>query len=193
MKISNYSLNELLWRFSEDYMQAYQQRFQHLPITQQVEDWASPCEQGVHKVDFSLWQPVKIDETLTFDNVEAALEVKLHHDIKEYFTMMYSDSLDANCAEGDLSLLFAWSAKDFARLQENIIGHILMKTKLKQKLTIFFAITDDDDHIIALDNDTGSIWVEKVGCEPHKKIANTLAEFISQLTPRIPPKVIEVD
>lgn len=191
MKISNNSLNELVWNFSQDYLQAYQHRFEHLPITHQVEDLPSPCEQGIHEEEFSLWHPIKLEETLTFNNVEAALEVTIHHDIKQYFTTMYSDSLDASCAEGDLSLLFAWSAEDFARLQENIIGHILMKTKLKQKLTIFFATTDDDNHIISLDNDTGEIWVEKVGCEPHKKIADTLVEFISQLAPRIPPKAIE--
>ncbi len=142
MKISNNSLNELVWNFSQDYLQAYQHRFEHLPITHQVEDWPSPCEQGIHEEEFSLWHPIKLEETLIFNNVEAALEVTIHHDIKQYFTTMYSDSLDASCAEGDLSLLFAWSAEDFARLQENIIGHILMKTKLKQKLTIFFATTD---------------------------------------------------
>ncbi len=191
MKISNHSLNELVWQFSQDYLQAYQDRFQHLPITQKDEDWSSPCEQGVHEEIFSLWQPIKMAQVLMFDNVEAALEIKLHADIKDYFTTIYSDSLDASCVEGDLSLLFAWSEKDFARLQENIIGHILMKTKLKQKLTIFFALTDDDDHIISLDNDTGSVWVEKVGREPHKKIAETLAEFMSHLTPRIPPTSIE--
>ena len=171
MKISNFALDELVWRFSQDYLQDYQQRFQHLPIT----------EQGVHQDIFSLWQPIKVTETLTFDNVEAALEVKLHHDIKAYFTAIYSDSLDASCVEGDLSLLFAWNLKDFARLQENIIGHILMKIKLKQKLTVFFAMTDDDDHIISISNDTGAVWVEKVGCEPHKKLADTLAGFIEQL------------
>lgn len=191
MKISNSSLHELVWNFSQDYLQSYQQRFQHLPITEKDENWPSPCEQGLHKELFALWHPLKIDDLLTFDNVEAALEVQLHVDIKAYFTAIYSDSLDANCPEGDLSLLFAWNEKDFARLQENIIGHILMKTKLKQKLTVFFAITDDEDHIISLDNATGAIWVEKVGCEPHKKLADTLADFLVQLTPRIPPKDIE--
>ena len=181
MKISNFALDELVWRFSQDYLQDYQQRFQHLPITEQAEDWPSPCEQGVHQDIFSLWQPIKVTETLTFDNVEAALEV------------IYSDSLDASCVEGDLSLLFAWNLKDFARLQENIIGHILMKIKLKQKLTVFFAMTDDDDHIISISNDTGAVWVEKVGCEPHKKLADTLAGFIEQLTPRIPPKALETN
>lgn len=191
MKISNCSLQELVWDFSQDYLQAYESRFQHLPITHMVEDWPSPCEQGTHKEEFSLWRPIKVDEELTFDNVESALEIVIHEDIKQYFMTIFSDSLDASCAEGDLSLLFAWSAKDFARLQENIIGHILMKTKLKQKLTVFFATTDDDDHILSLDNETGAIWVEKVGCEAHKKVAENLVEFISQLTPRIPPKALE--
>ena len=96
---------------------------------------------------------------------------------------MFSDSLDASCAEGDLSLLFAWSAKDFARLQENIIGHILMKQRLKQAETIFFAVTNEEDMIISLDNNTGEVWVEQVGCKPHKKISDSLVEFIGQLTP----------
>ena len=191
MKISNNTLNELVWSFSQDYLQTYQHRFQHLPITETIEDWPSVCEQGVHEEVFSLWCPIKVVEPLSFDNVESALEVSLHADIKQYFTTMFSDSLDANCAEGDLSLLFAWNKKDFERLQENIIGHILMKTKLKQKLTVFFAMTDDEDHILSIDNESGSVWVEKVGCEPHKKLADSLAEFLEQLTPRIPPKALE--
>lgn len=187
MKISNVSLAEAIWLFSQNYLQAYQQKFQHLPITEQDKNWPSPCEQGVHQELYSLWQPIKITEALTFDNVESALEVTLHNDIKEYFTSIFCDSLDASCTEGDLSLLFAWNQDDFSRLQENIIGHILMKTKLKQKLTVFFAVTDNEDHIISLDNDSGEVWVEKVGCEPHKKLANNIAEFIAQLSPKIPP------
>ena len=54
-------------------------------------------------------------------------------------------------------------------------------------------MTDDDDHIISISNDTGAVWVEKVGCEPHKKLADTLAGFIEQLTPRIPPKALETN
>ncbi len=107
----------------------------------------------------------------------------LHKDIKSYFTSLYSESLDALCDEGGLSLLFAWNKKDFERLQENLIGHILMKRRLKQQETIFFAVTDEEDIIISLDNATGEIWVERVGCKPHKKLSNSLAQFISQLTP----------
>ena len=187
MKISNGSLTDVIWRFSQNYLQAYQQQFPHLPIIEQDDEWLSPCEQGIFQKDYSLWQPVLIDEKLNFDNVESALDISLHNTIKEYFTSIYCDSLDSSCGEGNLSLLFAWNKDDFSRLQENIIGHILMKTKLKQKITIFFAVTDNEDHIISVDNESGEVWVEKIGCEPHKKIADTLAEFIEQLSPRIPP------
>ena len=187
MKISNVALAEVIWRFSQDYLLAYQEKFQHLPIIELDKDWLSPCEQGVHQEIYSLWQPVKAADKLSFDNVESALDVVLHSDIKQYFTSMFCESLDASCDEGNLSLLFAWNIDDFARLQQNIIGHILMKTKLKQKLTVFFAVTDNEDHIISLDNESGAVWVEKVGCEPHKKLANSIAEFISQLSPNLPP------
>jgi SecY interacting protein Syd len=61
-----------------------------------------------------------------------------------------------------------------------------MKKKLKQPLTLFFAITDDESMILSLDNENGEVWVEKVGCEAHKKVANSLIDFIQSLTPRIP-------
>jgi SecY interacting protein Syd len=59
-----------------------------------------------------------------------------------------------------------------------------MKQKLKQAETIFFAVTDEEDMIISLDNISGEVWVERVGCKPHKKLSNSLVEFISQLTPK---------
>lgn len=191
MKISNAFVIEAVKNFSQEYTQGYLKKFQHLPITERDENWPSPCEQGIHQELYSLWQPVEVMDDLSFDNVESALEMTIHNDIKDYFSTIYCDSLDAYCEEGDLSLLFAWNQDDFARLQQNIIGHILMKNKLKQKITIFFAVTDDDDHIISLDNESGEVWVEKVGCEAHKKLADSLADFVSSLSPRLPPSQLE--
>jgi SecY interacting protein Syd len=61
-----------------------------------------------------------------------------------------------------------------------------MKQKLKQPLTLFFALTDDENMILSVNNDNGEVWVEKVGCEAHKKVADSLTCFIRMLTPRIP-------
>lgn len=187
---ANENLVEILQRFSSQYISQYQQNHGHLPMIEQDNDWPSPCENGgvshsalSHGQTF--WQPVNIEqkEKIHFDNVESALELSLHPDIKTYFTTLYSESLDARCEEGELSLLFAWNENDFQRLQENLIGHVLMKQRLKQKETLFFAVTDEEDMIVSIDNESGTVWVERVGCEPHKKLAESLAQFISKLRP----------
>ncbi|PCH94164.1 MAG: SecY-interacting protein [Gammaproteobacteria bacterium] len=187
------NLVTVLQNFSNQYISQYQQVHSHLPLIEQDVDWPSPCEVFQQESEKSLstgqvfWQPVIIEknERLNFDNVESALELTLHQDIKTYFTTLYSESLDATCEEGELSLLFAWNKDDFNRLQENLIGHVLMKQRMKQKETLFFAVTDEEDMIISIDNETGSVCVERVGCEPHKKVADSLAQFISQMEPKV--------
>jgi len=186
MKSSPCELAQSLLLFSKNYLSKYQERYQHLPIIEKDEQWPSPCLESDHDENHQYWQPCDTDLKLTFENVEQALELTIHDDFKTYFTTLYSDTLDASCDEGALSLLFAWSKDDFQRLQENVIGHVLMKRKLKQPVTLFFALTDDEDMILSLDNDSGEIWVEKVGKKPHKKVASSLSEFVNSLAPRIP-------
>ena len=186
MKSSPCELMQSLSLFSQKYLSSYQAKYQHLPLIEKDEKWPSPCLSGDYDGNHQYWQPSEIRVSISFDNVEEALEITIHADFKTYFTTLYSDTLDANCIEGALSLLFAWSEDDFQRLQENLIGHVLMKQKLKQPLTLFFALTDDDNIILSLNNDNGEVWVEKVGCEAHKKVADSLTSFMNMLTPRIP-------
>jgi len=182
-----------LQNLSTQYINQYQRINSSLPTVEQDDEWPSPCEVSLPDSEKKLsagqtfWHPVNIEaqEGLSFDNVESALELTLHHDIKTYFTTLYSESIDASCNEGELSLLFAWSKEDFQRLQENLIGHVLMKQRMKQKETVFFAVTDEEDMIISVDNETGAVCVEQVGCDPHKKIADSLIEFIAMIKPVI--------
>ena len=186
------NLVQTLQQFSKQFVSQHQDVHSHLPIIEHDKEWPSLCEtvETEHNALSKgqvFWQPVNIEgeQTLSFDNVESALEMTLHQDIKTYFTTFYSESLDATCEEGELSLLFAWNKDDFQRLQENLIGHILMKQRLKQEETVFFAVTDEEDMIISIDNETGNVWVERVGCEPHKKLADSLSQFISTLSPKV--------
>lgn len=198
------NLVDILKQFSNEYIHLYQLKHKHLPILEHDEEWPSPCELPLDgtsdekNIDNSFlsagevfWKPAlmktsaQCEPEFTFDNVESALDMALHCDIKTYFTTLFSESLDASCEEGNLALLFAWNDADFQRLQENLIGHILMKRRLKQAETVFFAVTDEEDMIISIDNQSGSVWVERVGCEPHKRLAKSLAEFISILKPQV--------
>lgn len=179
------NLNKTIVDFSTSYVELYLDKLGHYPLVEADEDWLSPCERERFDDTLNQWQPVIISESLSFQNVEDALGLSLHPTIKTYFTTIYSESLPATCDHGHLQLLFPWSEADFERLQQNLIGHILMKQKLKQPITLFFAVTDQDDHIITLDNISGEVWVEKVGCKPHKKLANSLIEFIQQISPDV--------
>ncbi len=147
-------------------------------------DWPSPCE-FEHQNDLC-WQPVKVDEELSFENVETALSVELNQEFKLFFTLFYSENIDATHDNGQLQFLQAWSKSDFERLQQNLIGHLMMKSRLKQGATLFIAVTDEDDLNIVINNDTGEVCLEYVGKEPHQVLAANLAEFIAQTQPAFP-------
>jgi SecY interacting protein Syd len=83
-------------------------------------------------------------------------------------------------------LLQVWNEQDFERLLQNLIGHALMKRRLEQPMTLFFAVTDDEDYILSLENDTGRVMLERVGLEPQEMLADNLAQFLSSLEPADP-------
>lgn len=186
MTLANSTISQRLTDIGRTYVSLFEQTHGFLPVCEKDDKWVSPCELTAFDENHNHWKPVQADANLNFLNVETALDIALHPSIKEYFSVLYSESISASCEDGKLSLLFAWSKDDFSRLQENIIGHILMKQRLKQSLTIFFAITDDDDFILSLNNNTGEIWVERVGMEPHKKIAESMMEFLNLITIEAP-------
>lgn len=147
-------------------------------------EWPSPCE---YEQDGNwFWRPVKQEEqgeNNDFSNVESAIGYPLDSQYTSFFCQFYSDNLDAEHDNGPLQYLQAWSKQDFERLQQNLIGHLLMKQRLKQTPTLFFALTDEEDLNIVVDNVSGSVCLEYVGQEPHKTIAKDLATFISQTRP----------
>ena len=185
MKLTKNSLQECLINFAKQYVEKYEREFGHLPLVEVDEQWQSPCTEDKFNDELQHWRPTIIEDSLSFENIEQALEIKIHQDICSYFMTIYGDSIPASCSEGTLSLLFSWCESDFERLQENIIGHVLMKQKLKQPITIFFAVTDDEDTILSVNNENGEVWVERVGCIPHKKVADSIEDFINSLTPFI--------
>lgn len=150
------------------------------------QDWPSPCyQQSAKDGEPVLWQPVRQQDGNSFKGVESALEIKLNEEFCAFFTRYYSFHLPASASRGDCELLQVCSQEDFQRLQENLIGHIMMKQRLGQKVTLFFALTDDDDYLLSVDNETGEVVLERVGKEPQEVLAPSLAAFIDQLSPRL--------
>lgn len=144
----------------------------------------SPCQYGDVEDDLVAWWPQKITEPLDFSGIEHALEMTLDPQIKSFYTAFYGGGLPLQHPKGPLELLMVWHSDDFTRLQKNIVAHILMKRKLKQRETIFFATTDDDDMMLSVLNSTGEVYLERVGTEVSQKLADSLSDFLQQLSIR---------
>ncbi|MEC8376631.1 MAG: SecY-interacting protein [Pseudomonadota bacterium] len=119
----------------------------------------------------------------SFANVENAMSLSLHPDFCEFFTRYYSANFTATAEQGQCELLQVWNDEDFEGLQQNLIGHLLMKQRLKQAPTLFFGLTDEEDFILSIINDTGEVALEQVGKEPQQIVAPNLAAFLASLTP----------
>lgn len=146
-------------------------------------DLESPCQYGEVSEDQQVrWWPSLRTECQDFSNLEHGLEIKLHPDLQAFYGHCYGGGLKVQHPRGHAELLMVWHQQDFSRLQQNIIAHILMKRRLKQRETVFFAVTDDDDIMLSVLNETGAVYLEHAGCEVKEQLAPSLAEFLKQLT-----------
>lgn len=142
----------------------------------------SPCQYGDVLNEQVAWWPVLQQQPLDFSGLEHGLELQLHPDLKHYYSTAFGGGLRLQHQRGPVELLMPWHQADTERLQQNIIGHVLMKRRLKQQITIFFAVTDDEDLMLSILNSTGEVYLERVGCEVKEKLADSLAEFLKTLT-----------
>lgn len=171
----------------DSFIQAYQNLYLTKKkdlLIQYDEKWLSPCYMGVAEQDEWInWQPKLREETVTFRGIEEALEITINPQLVSYYGRYWSDNLSAQSSRGELQLLQVWNQDDFVRLQQNLVAHVLMKRRLKHSDTLFFALTDEEDFMICVDNATGQVVLEQVGLQPREVLAKDLASFIRSLTP----------
>lgn len=142
----------------------------------------SPCQYG-DVVDGEVhWRPVKAEPALDLSKTQQALELQFPEQLSEFYTSYFGGGLKVQHDRGELELLMSWHQADFERLQQNIIAHILMKRRLKQRETVFIAATDHDDYLISVLVATGEVYLEKVGMEVKDLLAADLATFLQQLS-----------
>ncbi|RDV24385.1 SecY-interacting protein [Alteromonas aestuariivivens] len=172
-----------LSHFIEQYL-CQAEQLENVLYTAYDPDWPSPCYQSDGEAgELVAWRPVKQTEACSFGDLEQALEMTLNEQFCCYFTLYFSENLPARAEQGKCELLQVWNAADFERLQENLVGHVLMKRRLQQPPTLFFALTDRDDFILSVDNATGEVVLEQVGKRPVDVLAPDLATFLSGLVP----------
>ena len=176
------SIDKALALFSQRYVAQCQQQFGHLPADADLVGLASPCISETTE-ECVYWQPMVREEKGDFSNVERAIELTLHADVIEFYGSQYCADMPAQWHGQSLTLLQVWSDEDFERLQENILGHLVMQRRLKQKPTVFIAAAEDELQVISLCNLTGQVLLETLGTNKREVLAPSLDLFLSQLQP----------
>lgn len=164
------------------YARCYEKR-DALPTTEYISGWDAPCYRGKPKSGDIGWEAVVQDPSLGFDNVEKALELSLDEGVKAFYGTFYAGDMYVEFREQPLVLLQVLHPEDGERLQKNLIGHVLMKQRLEQPITLFIGITDEDDLMLTVDNTTGAVGLEYVGQPQHEILAGDMESFLERLTP----------
>ena len=170
--------------FTQRYCQHWQQLHGHLPASEELYGIPSPCAVE-NRGDAVLWQPQPFDAEPHLAAVERALELQLQPAIVSYYTTQYAGDMQANFEQQSLTLLQVWSEAVFVRVQENLIGHLVMKRRLKQTPTLFIATTETDLEVISVCNLTGEVIREKLGTPEREILAADIRIFLNGLQPVI--------
>jgi SecY interacting protein Syd len=173
------------------FVERYLARFPHLEDRYDPE-WRSPCEVGDPYLDARgkrrvAWRPMRRSRADDFAGLERALEMPVHPAVKAYYGRYWSGGLEAEAPDGHVSLLLLWNNQDADRLVENLIGHALAKRRARTPFSIFFACTEPDSELfLSIENDSGRVMLDAPGRKPLRVVADSLAEFLSSLTPAPP-------
>lgn len=176
---------DALREFTARYCDAWQQRTGHAPASQALYGVPSPCIIAT-QADEVWWQPQPFTLPASLEAVERALDITLQQDIAAFYTAQFAGDMAARFGQRELSLLQVWSEEDFLRLQENLIGHLIMKRRLKQTPTLFIAATESEQEIISLCNLSGEVILEQPGTKKREVLSENIQNFLKSLQVVIP-------
>ncbi|WP_343554324.1 SecY-interacting protein [Pantoea sp.] len=173
---------DALREFTARYVEHWQQQAGHLPASSELLGVPSDCIVSTLD-DRVLWQPQPFTLPATLEAVERALDLQLQPEITAFYTTQFAGDMTAQFVDRPITLLQVWSEDDFTRLQENLIGHLVMKRRLRQSPTLFIATTESDNEVIAVCNLTGEVIVEEPGTKKREILSPGIKTFLNDLQP----------
>lgn len=178
------SASAALWMFAQRFVKAWKDQHSSLPQSDAYLGLSSLCiVQETENI--VIWEPVQREICGDFSNVEKGISLFLHPGIKAFYSTLYCGDMKGTFEGQTLELIQIWNQEDWLRLQENILGHLLMQKRLKQNPTVFIASTKDEENIISICNMTGAVILERIGTDERSPLAPDLAIFLAKLEPEI--------
>jgi SecY interacting protein Syd len=175
---------DALREFTARYVEHWQQQTGHLPASADLLGVPSDCIISTLD-DRLLWQPQPFTLPASLEAVERALELQLQPEISAFYTTQFAGDMMAMFEQRPIMLLQVWSEADFTRLQENLIGHLVMKRRLRQAPTLFIATTASENDVISLCNLTGEVILEEPGTKKREILSSSVKKFLNNLQPVI--------
>lgn len=173
------ALDALLTR----YLNLYKETDKSLPYVEFDEAWASPCiVESASKSGAYYWKPVARQEQAALSDLEKALEIDFHPDIKTFYGSFWSNGICVDATDINFNLIQSWNPEDETRLKENLLGHAFAKIKSRLPLSFFIGCTNGNE-IICLEQDSGQIVLERPGFKAHQVLADNLESFLISLQP----------
>lgn len=182
----DYEAVQALQAFTRRYVALWQEVCGHEPADADLHGVPSPCiaRSDEHAV---YWLPQEFTPPETLAGVERALDISLHPAAHAFFTGQYAGDMAARFDDISCVLLQVWSAQDFIRMQENLIGHLLTQKRLRLPPTLFLATTASEMTLISLSNTSGQVVLEEFGTARRRELAPSLADFLRRLQPVATP------
>lgn len=173
---------EALQAFTQRYCDAWQQQRASLPRSEELYGIPSPCISSTD-ADAVFWQPQPFSLAVNISAVERALDIVVQPPAHSYYTTQFAGDMQARLAGETMTLLQTWSPDDFQRMQENLIGHLVVQKRLKLSPTLFIATLDSELEVISVCNLSGEVLKETLGTRKRTTLAPSLASFLNQLEP----------
>lgn len=184
----SFAVRDQLERIGREYVDDVVAATGALPDVECDDDWPSPCIVGTSPAGRSLWRPVAMEEAPDFSGLQRALECPLQVDFLTFFGSFWSAALPVSFHGNAFELLQLWNRQDFDNLVANLIGHALEKRRIRQPLSLFFALVDDE-RFLSIDNAGGDVYLETVGKRRMEEVAPSLAQFLEgvEVAKKSPP------
>jgi SecY interacting protein Syd len=178
-------VSQALTDFTRRYCKAWLQANGQGPCSEELYGVPSPCITATGE-GHVFWQPQPFTPQDKLKGVEQALDIAVRDEAHAFYTTQFAGDMTARLGEHAFTLLQAWSADDFRRVQENQIGHLLIQRRLKLTPTLFIGTLRSELEVISLSNVTGEVILETLGTSRQTLLSPSLSVFLSQLEPQTP-------